>query len=98
MGKGLLDLIGVGGKREGRGDGRGEADREKEASVRKIRGVFDVEDAREATESRLARNEESLFGVQIRKGDGWKYMKRWEPTREQWEFGEVGPDVGRELS
>ena len=58
----MLDLIGLGAEK---GEGTGEADREKEASVRKIRGVFDVEDAREARESRLAGNGERLFMVQI---------------------------------
>ena len=58
-------LVLVGGKGEEKGVGTGEADREKEASVRKIRGVFEVEDAREARESRLARNRERLFMVEI---------------------------------
>ena len=48
--------MGVGGNGEEKREGTGEADCEKEAPVRKIRGVFDVEDAIEARESRLAGN------------------------------------------
>ena len=63
----------MGGKREVKGDGRGEAEREKEASVRRIRGVFEVEEAREARESRLARNGERLFEVEM--GNNGKYQR-----------------------
>ena len=81
----------MGGKREVKGDGRGEAEREKEASVRRIRGVFDVEEAREARESRLAWNGEKRDYSRLRCGIRGN-------TKEQCEFGEVGPVAGLELS